>query len=159
MKNNQNYTLTYIGLSRVLYVVYYFLIMCSIGGIFVLLMENWFAKLLGFLITLFLLLTVLNAIFFKSIEIYEKKLVFNWYCFNSEIIDNQDLFVMLKQGIGWGGLFSIKNKQKPIKSWLFMNISIFPLDYEHLDDIRKMFIDKNLDVGKDDDCWPYKIFA
>ncbi len=158
MENHQNYTLTYIGLSRVLYVLYYFIIMCICAGVFVILAENWFINFFGFLSVLVSLQSIFNGFFFKSIEIKEKKLIFNWFLLESEIIENQDLSIILHEGIGWGGWFAIKNKKKPVKSFLLMSISIFPLDYEHLDDIRKKFIDKNLDIGKDDNHWPYKIF-
>lgn len=139
--------------KRLLYLLYKLSLL--IGIILIIQLDfNWVFKVLFIILIIASFLSLINALFFKSFIISHHRLIVQFFIFKDEIIVNENLDVFVKQGVGWGGLFYIKIKSKPIKSFLLTSFSIFPLEYESLEDIRIKFVENELYAGTEDK-WMY----
>jgi len=75
--------------------------------------------------------------FFKSLLIYEDKIIIRWFILGEDVILKNNLEYFIHDRIFYAGSLMVKNNNNKIKSFLFMNLSLFALKYDSLNKNRK----------------------
>jgi len=113
-----------------------------LGIIFLVLSNYLIVNLIGIIVIIVIISKILSLCFFKSLLIHEDRIIIKWFLFGEDVILKNNLEYFLHDRMFYAGNLMIKNNDNKIKSFLFMNLSLFALKYNSLSKSRKEKIKK-----------------
>ena len=148
---NEKIVFEYNNFKRVLLVLVYIFVILL--GFFFILIDNWFARVVGILFVFYSLVSVIDMLFFKALIFTEDSVIKKWYFLGSKKINFQNLEVTANKRI-WTGIVFFRDKSKSFFSRQVMQLEIFPIGNEGFKKIRKILINKKIIKG-DENGWEY----
>ncbi len=112
----------------------------ALGIILLFLSEYLVLKFIGILIILIITCFILSLCLFKSLLVYEDKVVVMWFLLKKDEIQKKDLKASLYVHKHYGGTLLIRDKNNNKKSRFFMGLSLFSLGYQSLSENRKKIL-------------------
>jgi hypothetical protein len=122
-----------------------FCFICLLGGGLILI-DNWFAIIIGILFITYGLIIIIDISLFKALIFRQDYIVKEWYFVGSNKIDFKDLEVGVVKRI-WTGSIFFNDKNRSSFTRLIMQFEIFPIGNKGFDAIKKILIHKKIIKG------------
>lgn len=150
-KSKEEIRFEYDNLKRIIFGMVY--LMMIVLGLFLVLIENWFAVIFGSLAVYMGTFRLLDIMFFKALIIDKNFLVKEWFVFGSKSIPTKDLKVTVAKRV-WSGQIFFMAKNSSFFQNILMSFETFPIGNEGFRAIREILIKKNVIKG-DEHEWNY----
>jgi hypothetical protein len=150
IKNNQNY-FVYDNFKRFFFIV--FLLIISSMGIFLLVIDNWFVKVFGALITLVMFVKILDMLLFKKLSFTETYIIKEWYLLGEKKFLISELKATTVKNL-WSGIIFFDKPNSSFFERLAMNFETFPIGNKQFKKIKEILIEKNVIQGNEHE-WNY----
>jgi len=122
-------------------------------GLVLILIDNWFVKVVGILFVIFGLISVIDMSLFKALIFKDDRIVKEWHYLGSKKINFEDLEVDIVKRL-WSGIIYFKDRNKGSLTRLLMQFEMFPIGNDKFQEIREILINKKIIKG-DENGWEY----
>ena len=140
----EDITFEYNNFKRFLIVITFWFI-CLLGWGFILI-DNWFAKIIGILFIIYGLITIVDILLFKALIFKQDYIIKEWHFVGSNKIYLKNLEVGVSKRI-WTGLIFFSDTSRGSFTRLIMQFEIFPIGNKGFDEIKKLLIQKKVIKG------------
>ena len=139
--SNEKIVFEYDNFKRILIILAY-----AFGiflGLFLILIDNWFVKVVGILFVIFGLISVIDMSLFKALIFKDDRIVKEWHYLGSKKINFEDLEVDIVKRL-WSGTICFKDRNKGSLARLLMQFEMFPIGNDKFQEIREILINKKI---------------
>lgn len=129
----------------------FWIISMSLGGMFIFLgMIEKFLLIIGLFVLPISFIKLIDVIFFKKMEFFEKRVVKTWRLFGSGELEILSLKANKGNGIFGGTLLFWKDGHR-MKYILFFSLDLLPITNYQISEIKKVLIKLNVIKGDEND--------
>jgi len=149
--SNEKIVFEYDNFKRILIILAY--VFGIFLGLVLILIDNWFVKVVGILFVIFGLISVIDMSLFKALIFKDDRIVKEWHYLGSKKINFEDLEVDIVKRL-WSGIIYFKDRNKGSLTRLLMQFEMFPIGNDKFQEIREILINKKIIKG-DENGWEY----
>lgn len=142
--SNEKIVFEYDNFKRVLIILAY--VFGIFLGLFLILIDNWFAKVVGILFVFFGLIIVIDMSLFKALIFKDDRIVKEWHYLGSNKIYFKDLTVSVSKRI-WTGQILFKNRNRSYFYNRLMIFEVFPIGNKGFKLIKEKLIKEQIIKG------------